>query len=99
MKAKISARNISLALAVLLALTLVGSAQVDKGKDPKNVHAATSEPGTAAIPLPAPSSTSDAQPIDTEAAVTDDTILPYYNNYLKEYRLGPSDVISVEVFG
>jgi len=29
----------------------------------------------------------------------DDTILPYYNNYLKEYRLGPSDMISVEVFG
>lgn len=26
-------------------------------------------------------------------------ILPYYNNYLKEYRLGPNDVISVEVFG
>ena len=26
-------------------------------------------------------------------------ILPYYNNYLKEYRLGPQDVISVEVFG
>lgn len=26
-------------------------------------------------------------------------ILPYYNNYLKEYNLGPEDVISVEVFG
>ena len=26
-------------------------------------------------------------------------ILPYYNNYLKEYHLGPEDVISVEVFG
>ena len=26
-------------------------------------------------------------------------ILPYYNNYLTEYRLGPNDVISVEVFG
>lgn len=28
-----------------------------------------------------------------------DEILPYYANYLKEYRLGPNDVISVEVFG
>ncbi len=28
-----------------------------------------------------------------------ETILPYYNNYLKEYRLGPNDVITVEVFG
>ena len=40
----------------------------------------------------------------TVAAVSDDEakdddILPYYDNYLKEYRLGPSDVISVEVFG
>lgn len=26
-------------------------------------------------------------------------VLTYYNNYLKEYRLGPNDVISVEVFG
>jgi len=26
-------------------------------------------------------------------------IIPYYNNYMTEYRLGPQDVISVEVFG
>ena len=26
-------------------------------------------------------------------------ILPYYNNYLQEYRLGPNDVITIEVFG
>ena len=26
-------------------------------------------------------------------------IIPYYNNYLKEYRLGPQDVISIDVFG
>ncbi|HEX8369567.1 MAG TPA: polysaccharide biosynthesis/export family protein [Pyrinomonadaceae bacterium] len=26
------------------------------------------------------------------------SILPYYNNYLKNYRLGPEDIISVEVF-
>ncbi len=26
-------------------------------------------------------------------------IIPYYNNYLKEYRLGPQDVITIEVFG
>lgn len=31
---------------------------------------------------------------EAEAAV-----LPYYNNYLTEYRLGPNDVISIEVFG
>jgi polysaccharide export outer membrane protein len=25
-------------------------------------------------------------------------IVPYYNNYLKDYRLGPEDVVSIEVF-
>jgi polysaccharide export outer membrane protein len=34
------------------------------------------------------------QPSEEEAA-----ILPYYNNYLSSYRLGPEDVISVTVFG
>ena len=32
---------------------------------------------------------------DTEAVKTAD----YYNNYLSEYKLGPNDIISVEVFG
>ena len=27
------------------------------------------------------------------------TVLSYYSNYLTEYRLGPNDIISVEVFG
>lgn len=36
----------------------------------------------------------DGKPSEEESA-----ILPYYNNYLKEYHLGPEDVISVEVFG
>ncbi|MCD9187027.1 MAG: polysaccharide export protein [Pyrinomonadaceae bacterium] len=43
------------------------------------------------------------QPSPTPAPVAateeEAEILPYYNNYLKEYRLGPNDVISVEVFG
>ncbi|MBX3282966.1 MAG: polysaccharide export protein [Acidobacteria bacterium] len=47
--------------------------------------------------------TASAEPSATpEGGITnaeDDAILPYYDNYLKEYRLGPSDVITVEVFG
>lgn len=34
------------------------------------------------------------QQSDEEAA-----LIPYYNNYLREYHLGPEDTISVEVFG
>ncbi len=36
---------------------------------------------------------------DTPANPEEAEILPYYNNYLNEYRLGPNDVITVEVFG
>ena len=34
-----------------------------------------------------------------EMTEEESAILPYYNNYLREYHLGPEDVISVEVFG
>ena len=42
-----------------------------------------------------------AKPAETPAPVSveEAEILPFYNNYLKEYRLGPNDVITVEVFG
>lgn len=50
------------------------------------------------VPLPAPSSASDLATDDPQASI-EGSILPYYDNYLREYRLGPSDVISVEVFG
>lgn len=36
---------------------------------------------------------------DEKLSEEESAILPYYNNYLKEYYLGPEDVISVEVFG
>lgn len=41
-----------------------------------------------------------AQP-PTSGVVSDEeaALLPYYNNYLREYHLGPEDVISVDVFG
>jgi polysaccharide biosynthesis/export protein len=43
----------------------------------------------------------DDKTVSPQQTVSQDeeAVLTYYNNYLKEYRLGPSDVISVEVFG
>lgn len=41
-----------------------------------------------------PTPNSDQTLSEEEAA-----ILPYYNNYLRQYHLGPEDVITVEVFG
>lgn len=54
----------------------------------------TEKPETVTTPTPA-SDTQTADEKNAEAAV----VLPYYNNYLREYRLGPNDIITVEVFG
>lgn len=48
----------------------------------------------------APDAQKDDKNLRTETlSETEAAIIPYYNNYMKEYRLGPQDVISVEVFG
>jgi polysaccharide biosynthesis/export protein len=52
------------------------------------------EPAT----MPTPPPTTDDKTIDAKSEEAA-SVLPYYNNYLKEYRLGPNDVITVEVFG
>ena len=38
-------------------------------------------------------------PTSGQVSEEEAALLPYYNNYLREYHLGPEDVISVEVFG
>jgi protein involved in polysaccharide export with SLBB domain len=43
--------------------------------------------------------TETPKPINAPATAEEAEILPFYNNYLNEYRLGPNDVITVEVFG
>ena len=52
------------------------------------------EPAT----MPTPPVVSDDTTVDAKSEEAA-SVLPYYNNYLKEYRLGPNDVITVEVFG
>jgi polysaccharide export outer membrane protein len=47
----------------------------------------------------APSPTPSGDPKSVDTGTDENPLLPYYENYLKEYRLGPGDVISVEVFG
>ncbi len=39
------------------------------------------------------------QPAEASMSEEEAALLPYYNNYLREYHLGPEDVISVQVFG
>ena len=110
MKAVKFLQQISFVLAVGLIFTSVTLAQPENPKtrervapnDTKTEPAETktastettkTEPVTNATPPASDDKTADAK---TEEA---EVILPYYNNYLKEYRLGPNDVITVEVFG
>ena len=45
--------------------------------------------------MPTPVTKIDDKNLSSEEAA----VISYYNNYLSEYRLGPNDVVSVEVFG
>ena len=98
MKAIVFVRNISMIAASMFAFAAVNLNQTTPTKLKNGKTVAAADPNAQkTIPLPAPTVTStDAADFDTPEA---ESILPYYNNYLKEYRLGPSDMVSVEVFG
>lgn len=101
MKAMRFARNVSMmaAFVSIISVAVIAQTTAPKLKNGKETGAAKTRSENE-IPLPAPTSTSgdtsDTSYTDTPESAT---ILPYYDNYLKEYRLGPSDMISVEVFG
>ena len=93
-----------LAAALVLAAVAVSaqSPQAPTLKDGSKKNGKSNAAKKDSVPLPAPSSTPDPKttgPSDGDDKQMDDAILPYYNNYLREYRLGPGDQISVEVFG
>ncbi len=50
-------------------------------------------------PKSAPEVTADAKTNRRDQQSEEDAIVPYYNNFFTTYRLGPEDVISVNVFG
>jgi len=102
-------RRMALAVVTLIALTISIAAQTDTPapKDPQKARPRT----TASTQDPKPSmgeadnaarSSADV-PAEVEANRQDqqsdeDQFKPYYNNFFATYRLGPEDVISVEVF-
>ena len=108
MKAVKFLQKFSLSLMVGLLFALGSSAQTENPKtrdriapsetktDVTETKTEPTEPlAPTATPTPVVSDDKTVDPKTEESA----TILPYYNNYLKEYRLGPNDVITVEVFG
>jgi len=99
-------RRMALAIGMLIALTTGIAAQTDtpaQNDQQKNrPRTTTSEKKDRLEPDDASRTPSDVSPdmqanrqeqISEEAAIT-----PYYNNFFATYRLGPEDVISVEVF-
>ncbi len=98
MKAIILIRNSSMIAACLFALAVLGICQSNPPTLKSGKTAAPADP-SAQKPIPLPAPTVDGEQVAEGDSSEADTILPYYNNYLKEYRLGPSDMISVEVFG
>ena len=96
-------KSVTMLAAGILLAAAAASAQPPTLKDgKKDKNGKTTVAKKDSVPLPAPSSTIDPRasgPSDGDDKKLDEAILPYYNNYLKEYRLGPGDVITVEVFG
>jgi len=93
----LSIRSLISITASVLVFAAIGFGQTGTAKTDKAKSAEPKEPVSSGPLLPAP--TSSETPTEDVPPTTDEAILPYYNNYLKEYRLGPSDMISVEVFG
>ncbi len=99
MKAIIFLRNCLLAALTLAAVAAIGYGQKNDKKSADTNAAAREPKAVKTAPLPAPTVTDDTAAGETPKAGADDGLSEYYDNYLKVYRLGPSDQISVEVFG
>ena len=96
-------RRMILAIVMLVALAASIAAQTEQS-DPQKARPRTTsgqekKDATADDASRTPSSVSpDAQTNAPEQTSAEDEFKPYYNNFFNTYRLGPEDVISVEVF-
>lgn len=102
----------TLVLAIATAITVSTFAQSPNNATRKRRTAADGSqqgPDTAAEKLskvktgkdkgPSPEVTADGKTNRTDQESEEAAIVPYYNNFFTTYRLGPEDVISVNVFG
>jgi polysaccharide biosynthesis/export protein len=93
-------REVFMLTALLSAVTISAqtptkSPEAEPGQTPP---ATTSNGPTENVQASKPVPEVESARVET-ASEEESAILPYYNNYLREYHLGPEDVISVEVFG
>lgn len=89
-------------IALVMAATSAMAQTAPKPDPPASTQETAKDPGKGDVAekafTTAPGGDADNKG-QTDGKAEEQAILPYYDNYLKEYRLGPSDVISVEVFG
>jgi len=101
-------KAVGLAIALLLILTTVGFAQTQN--DPQKQRPRTTNDNKKPVNgdrLEPDDNTTHPADVPDEAVANrkeqmseeEAAINPYYNNFFKAYRLGPEDVISIEVFG
>jgi protein involved in polysaccharide export with SLBB domain len=90
--------RMALAMVMLFAFTIGGVAQTQSDPQKARPRTATTAPENEKKDQP-PDVSADVQ-VDGQAKISDedDVVSPYYNNFFRTYRLGPEDVISVEVF-
>jgi polysaccharide export outer membrane protein len=90
-------KKISMILAGMLVLAAIG---VGQNTDTSTGDAQNTMPARP-MPVKDGASAEPTQSVNNGKPAADgaDDILPYYDNYLKEYHLGPGDIISVDVFG
>ncbi|NNE67989.1 MAG: hypothetical protein HKN33_15615 [Pyrinomonadaceae bacterium] len=92
--------NFRLLITVIFLMLAVALPATAQSEEEIKTDDSTTKAGVIADPKvePVASPTPLVDPEDPENAATNQ-IVSYYSNYLEEYRLGPQDIISVEVFG
>lgn len=81
---------------LVVVITAIAVMAQDAATDAK-ADVTKADPVAIATPTPAAEVPATGDPAIDSPEVQE--VYNYYNNYLKEYRLGPNDVITVEVFG
>ncbi len=76
----------------------VGMNSSDKATDPSPDKAADAKDDKDKDKAKTPEVTSDAKTNRMDESSEESAIVPYYNNFFANYRLGPEDVVSVNVF-
>ncbi len=86
------------ALAIALAITASALAQSPTATRQRRTSSEDTQPVTTVQPAATAEVTADAQTNRMDATSDEEAIVQQYNNFFTTYRLGPEDVISVNVF-